>query len=225
MAENHPELILHLCPACHPLSLIHPVILQLSPQGEEARNLPGQSVTEEQFTDEDGNLVTRKVIFLILLFRLSLPYPQSHLLLLSLYVSSPPPPPDMRLPLQVIRKVVRRVYNSEEKRECEGPVAPAGEEAPGGVVKGEAGAAASAAAGNKGGKGKKRGKRSRQGRKEEAQRVEPEVGVGQTASLCQISNQSLTAPAWRPNCVKNTEPLSRGQSRSKLKHSFCLFGP
>ncbi|XP_037547488.1 ankyrin-3 [Nematolebias whitei] len=107
-------------------------------KGEEARNIPGQSVTEEQFTDEDGNLVTRKVI----------------------------------------RKVVRRVYNSEEKRECEGPIVPAGEEAPGGVVKGEAGAAASAAAGNKGGKGKKRGKRSRQGRKEEAQRDKPEPGDG-----------------------------------------------
>ncbi|XP_026206973.1 ankyrin-3-like isoform X8 [Anabas testudineus] len=31
-------------------------------QGEEAKNIPGESVTEEQFTDEDGNLVTRKVI-------------------------------------------------------------------------------------------------------------------------------------------------------------------
>uniref|UniRef100_A0AAQ6AKL2 Ankyrin 3 n=1 Tax=Amphiprion ocellaris TaxID=80972 RepID=A0AAQ6AKL2_AMPOC len=30
--------------------------------GEEARNIPGESVTEEQFIDEDGNLVTRKVI-------------------------------------------------------------------------------------------------------------------------------------------------------------------
>ncbi|XP_055360045.1 ankyrin-3-like isoform X30 [Betta splendens] len=30
-------------------------------QGEEAKNIPGESVTEEQFTDEDGNLVTRKV--------------------------------------------------------------------------------------------------------------------------------------------------------------------
>uniref|UniRef100_A0A3Q1J4Z8 Ankyrin 3 n=1 Tax=Anabas testudineus TaxID=64144 RepID=A0A3Q1J4Z8_ANATE len=29
---------------------------------EEAKNIPGESVTEEQFTDEDGNLVTRKVI-------------------------------------------------------------------------------------------------------------------------------------------------------------------
>ncbi|XP_060950539.1 ankyrin-3-like [Limanda limanda] len=31
-------------------------------KGEEARNIPGESVTEEKFTDEDGNLVTRKVI-------------------------------------------------------------------------------------------------------------------------------------------------------------------
>ncbi|KAM4623327.1 uncharacterized protein ACJ7VT_004416 [Polymixia lowei] len=31
-------------------------------KGEEARNIPGESVTEEQFTDEDGNLITRKVI-------------------------------------------------------------------------------------------------------------------------------------------------------------------
>ncbi|XP_078146817.1 uncharacterized protein LOC139914419 [Centroberyx gerrardi] len=31
-------------------------------KGEQARNIPGESVTEEQFTDEDGNLVTRKVI-------------------------------------------------------------------------------------------------------------------------------------------------------------------
>ncbi|XP_056905133.1 ankyrin-3-like isoform X35 [Takifugu flavidus] len=29
-------------------------------QGEEAKNVPGESVTEEQFVDEDGNLVTRK---------------------------------------------------------------------------------------------------------------------------------------------------------------------
>ncbi|KAK5881569.1 hypothetical protein CesoFtcFv8_022350 [Champsocephalus esox] len=51
-------------------------------QGEDARNTPGESVTEEQFTDEDGNLVTRKVI----------------------------------------RKVVRRVYNTAERRESEGDI-------------------------------------------------------------------------------------------------------
>ncbi len=30
-------------------------------QGEEARNIPSESVSEEQFIDEDGNIVTRKV--------------------------------------------------------------------------------------------------------------------------------------------------------------------
>uniref|UniRef100_A0A803TUZ2 Ankyrin 3 n=1 Tax=Anolis carolinensis TaxID=28377 RepID=A0A803TUZ2_ANOCA len=34
------------------------------PKGEEAKNIPGESVTEEQFTDEEGNVVTRKVILL-----------------------------------------------------------------------------------------------------------------------------------------------------------------
>ncbi|XP_061037606.1 ankyrin-3 isoform X2 [Eubalaena glacialis] len=29
-------------------------------KGEEAKNIPGESVTEEQFTDEEGNLITRK---------------------------------------------------------------------------------------------------------------------------------------------------------------------
>ncbi|KAM9702319.1 ankyrin-3 isoform 13-T13 [Dama dama] len=31
-------------------------------KGEEAKTIPGESVTEEQFTDEEGNLITRKVI-------------------------------------------------------------------------------------------------------------------------------------------------------------------
>ncbi|XP_053548224.1 ankyrin-3 isoform X4 [Bombina bombina] len=30
-------------------------------KGEDAKNIPGESVTEEQFTDEDGNIITRKV--------------------------------------------------------------------------------------------------------------------------------------------------------------------
>ncbi|KAM4636212.1 ankyrin-3 isoform 2-T2 [Discoglossus pictus] len=30
-------------------------------KGEEAKNIPGETVTEEQYTDEDGNIVTRKV--------------------------------------------------------------------------------------------------------------------------------------------------------------------
>uniref|UniRef100_A0A8C6PSF6 Ankyrin 3 n=1 Tax=Nothobranchius furzeri TaxID=105023 RepID=A0A8C6PSF6_NOTFU len=124
------------------LTFTHSFISKLPLQGEEARNIPGQSVTEEQFTDEDGNLVTRKVI----------------------------------------RKVVRRVYNSEEREGCEGQNI-AGEGTPdgggGGVEKGEVASAASAgsAAGNKSGKGKKRGKRSRHGNKEETQREKTEVGV------------------------------------------------
>uniref|UniRef100_A0A8B9N416 Ankyrin 3 n=1 Tax=Accipiter nisus TaxID=211598 RepID=A0A8B9N416_9AVES len=31
-------------------------------KGEEAKNIPGESVTEEQFTDEEGNVITRKVV-------------------------------------------------------------------------------------------------------------------------------------------------------------------
>ncbi|KAL4640109.1 ankyrin-3 isoform X2 [Arapaima gigas] len=31
-------------------------------KGDQAKNIPGESVTEEQFTDEDGNIITRKVI-------------------------------------------------------------------------------------------------------------------------------------------------------------------
>nr|XP_020472167.1 ankyrin-3-like isoform X4 [Monopterus albus] len=95
-------------------------------QGEQARNIPGESVTEEQFTDEDGNVVTRKVI----------------------------------------RKVVRRVFNSGDRRESEGEKVT--EEGAGGVETGGADAAASspkAAAGATGGKGKKKGKRYRQGHK------------------------------------------------------------
>ncbi|XP_023196297.1 ankyrin-3-like isoform X5 [Xiphophorus maculatus] len=110
-------------------------------KGEEARNIPGQSVTEEQFIDDDGNLVTRKVI----------------------------------------RKVVRRGFNSQERLECEGQTIPG--EGTSGVDVGEADAAASAeaaasAAGNKGGRGKKRGKRSRHGHKEEAQREKTQPGDG-----------------------------------------------
>ncbi|XP_008435577.1 ankyrin-3-like isoform X16 [Poecilia reticulata] len=111
-------------------------------KGEEARNIPGQSVTEEQFIDDDGNLVTRKVI----------------------------------------RKVVRRGFNSQERLECEGQDIPG--EGTSGVDVGEADAAAASAeaaasaAGNKGGRGKKRGKRSRHGHKEEAQREKTQPGDG-----------------------------------------------
>lgn len=33
----------------------------LSPQGNEVLHLPGQQVTEEQFTDDQGNIITKKV--------------------------------------------------------------------------------------------------------------------------------------------------------------------
>ncbi|XP_051529672.1 ankyrin-3-like isoform X1 [Myxocyprinus asiaticus] len=31
-------------------------------KGDQAKNIPGETVTEEQYTDEDGNIVTRKII-------------------------------------------------------------------------------------------------------------------------------------------------------------------
>ncbi|XP_014868921.1 PREDICTED: ankyrin-3-like isoform X12 [Poecilia mexicana] len=147
-------------------------------KGEEARNIPGQSVTEEQFIDDDGNLVTRKVT--IFLPCCGLPANIFHsvifptLLFLTCFC-----------PLQVIRKVVRRGFNSQERLECEGQAIPG--EGTSGVDEGEADDAAAAAAsaeaaastvGNKGGRGKKRGKRSRHGHKEEAQREKTQPGDG-----------------------------------------------
>ncbi|XP_063749388.1 ankyrin-3 isoform X22 [Eleginops maclovinus] len=112
-------------------------------KGEDAKNIPGESVTQEQFTDEDGNLVTRKVI----------------------------------------RKVVRRVYNTE-RRESEGDIisdegagvgAGAGDACDGGgVAPGVADPASST--GSKGGKNKKRGKRSRHGNKAEKSGEKTEPG-------------------------------------------------
>lgn len=32
-------------------------------QGEEAKNIPGESVTEEHYMDHDGNLISRKVMY------------------------------------------------------------------------------------------------------------------------------------------------------------------
>ncbi|XP_034716802.1 ankyrin-3-like isoform X20 [Etheostoma cragini] len=114
-------------------------------KGEEARNIPGESVTEEQFTDEDGNLVTRKVI----------------------------------------RKVVRRVFNTEERRESEANTVT--EEAAGGDGGGGGGGGVGVAAGGAdaayssrptGGKGKKKGKRSRQGHKADKSGEKAEPGNG-----------------------------------------------
>ncbi|NWU63144.1 ANK1 protein, partial [Pterocles burchelli] len=42
--------------------LRHPLMSPLSLQGNEVLHLPGEQVTEEQFTDDHGNIVTRKVI-------------------------------------------------------------------------------------------------------------------------------------------------------------------
>ncbi|XP_024913766.1 ankyrin-3 isoform X14 [Cynoglossus semilaevis] len=97
-------------------------------KGEEAKNIPGESVIEEQFTDEDGNLVTRKVI----------------------------------------RKVVRRGINSEERREGEGNASVVSGDS--GVATGGADDASSTATATTGapeGKSKRRGKRSRQGHRAE----------------------------------------------------------
>eukprot|EP00063_Salmo_salar_P035565 XP_014010400.1 PREDICTED: ankyrin-3-like isoform X17 [Salmo salar] len=46
-------------------------------QGEQAKNIPGESVTEEQFTDEDGNIITRKVIRKVIR-RVSTPTPDDQ---------------------------------------------------------------------------------------------------------------------------------------------------
>lgn len=46
-------------------------------QGEQAKNIPGESVTEEQFTDEDGNIVTRKVMPLLPLSLATVPLSRS----------------------------------------------------------------------------------------------------------------------------------------------------
>ena len=32
-------------------------------QGEEAKNMPGESMTEEHYVDRDGNLISRKVMY------------------------------------------------------------------------------------------------------------------------------------------------------------------
>lgn len=79
--------------------------------------------------------------------------------------------------------MLRRVVNSEERRESEGETVAEG----GGCGAVTGGADAAASAGAAGAKGKKRGKRSRQGHKGEksgevSQRGKPEVGV-KTAAL------------------------------------------
>ncbi|XP_032986154.1 ankyrin-3 isoform X12 [Rhinolophus ferrumequinum] len=46
-------------------------------KGEEAKNIPGESVTEEQFTDEEGNLITRKITRKVLR-RIVIPQERKH---------------------------------------------------------------------------------------------------------------------------------------------------
>ncbi|XP_077095446.1 uncharacterized protein ank3a isoform X5 [Siphateles boraxobius] len=46
-------------------------------KGEEARNIPGESVSEEQFIDEDGNIITRKVIRKVIC-RVNTPTPENQ---------------------------------------------------------------------------------------------------------------------------------------------------
>ncbi|XP_030255736.1 ankyrin-3-like isoform X21 [Sparus aurata] len=121
-------------------------------KGEEAKNIPGESVTEEQFTDEDGNLVTRKVIRKVV----------------------------RRVFNTEERRDSEGEAVAEEGAAAGGGAGGAGvggDVATGGAASPSAGAAA---AGATGGKGKKRGKRNRQGHKsgEEAQRGKTEPGDG-----------------------------------------------
>ncbi|XP_073858185.1 ankyrin-3 isoform X20 [Macaca fascicularis] len=46
-------------------------------KGEEAKNIPSESVTEEQFTDEEGNLITRKITRKVLR-RIVIPQERKH---------------------------------------------------------------------------------------------------------------------------------------------------
>lgn len=115
-------------------------------------------MTEEQFIDEDGNLVTRKV-------------------------NTPPSPSPPRphllthlCPLQVIRKVVRRVVGKDE-RTSEGEIV--NDE---GVAAAMGGGDFTPPAGGLGGKGKKRGKRSRQGHR--AERCEVGIRTGGLGLMC-----------------------------------------
>ncbi|TKS89498.1 Ankyrin-3 [Collichthys lucidus] len=115
-------------------------------KGEEAKNIPGESVTEEQFTDEDGNLVTRKVI----------------------------------------RKVVRRVYNTNEKRESDGEsVTEAGAGVDGGVSVGGGGA----------------WRRRQQETREEESVITAELSTkpGPPVSACDTTPHTLGGkPDWKP---------------------------
>lgn len=72
-------------------------------QGEQAKNIPGESVTEEHYMDHDGNLISRKVTYSLYPSALPGEKPQTDAFRSFLSLS----------PLfcleQVIRKVIRRV--------------------------------------------------------------------------------------------------------------------
>lgn len=63
------------------------------PQGDEVEDLPGEQVSEEQFTDEHGNIITKKVshfnMFLSCSFkqRFSFCFPYVSFKILSLYLT------------------------------------------------------------------------------------------------------------------------------------------
>uniref|UniRef100_A0A8B9S676 Ankyrin 1 n=1 Tax=Apteryx owenii TaxID=8824 RepID=A0A8B9S676_APTOW len=64
-AELHHQLLPCTGPAAgisQPGSLLYALLSLLLLQGNEVLNLPGEQVTEEQFTDDQGNIVTKKVI-------------------------------------------------------------------------------------------------------------------------------------------------------------------
>lgn len=120
-------------------------------KGEDAKNIPGESVTEEQFTDEDGNLVTRKVIRKVV----------------------------RRVVTTEERR--ESEGETEEGAAAAGGVGAGDAGGAGGVdvaAGGAEAAASSSLGGASGGKGKKRGKRSRQGHKsgEEAPRGKSQPG-------------------------------------------------
>ncbi|XP_060130940.1 ankyrin-3 isoform X4 [Zootoca vivipara] len=92
-------------------------------KGEEAKNIPGESVTEEQFTDEEGNLVTRKVnppCIFILFSLLPLPLSVDSFYISFVLSDSGGKSIDFCFShiasLQVTRKVLRRVVIPHEKK-------------------------------------------------------------------------------------------------------------
>lgn len=57
-------------------------------QGDEVEDLPGEQVSEEQFMDEHGNIVTKKVSHLFILKqRFSYCFPYASVTILSLYLT------------------------------------------------------------------------------------------------------------------------------------------